>query len=118
MKKILIVDDELLIREGLEMALKMEGYMVEGAGNGQEALETLSWFKPDVIITDIIMPEKDGIELVLNVRKHDKRTRIVAISGGGRISANDHLKMANQLGANTILAKPFSIHELLAEIEG
>ena len=117
MKKVLIVDDEALIREGLELALRNEGYGVEVAGNGEEALQVLEHFRPDVIVTDIIMPEKDGIELVLNIRKIDKSIRIIAISGGGRISANDHLKMASQLGANSILAKPFSISDLIAEIE-
>lgn len=117
MKKILIVDDEALIREGLEMALKLEGYMVEVADNGQDAIHKIELFRPDVVVTDIIMPDKDGIELVLSIRKFDKNIRIIAISGGGRISANDHLRMARQLGANSILAKPFSINELVSEIE-
>ena len=117
MKKILIVDDEVLIREGLKIALEMEGYIVEIAEDGRDAFKKLESYQPDVLVTDIIMPEKDGIELILNLRKKNQKTRIIAISGGGRITARDHLKIAAKLGADCILTKPFSAKELITEIE-
>lgn len=117
MKKILIVDDEVLIREGLKIALELEGYSVEIAEDGRQAVKLMDSFTPDVIVTDIIMPEKDGIELILNLRKTNQNIRIIAISGGGRISAKDHLRIASKLGADCILAKPFSVKELITEIE-
>jgi len=117
MKKILIVDDEVLIREGLKIALEMEGYFVEIAEDGREAFKMMDTFRPDVIVTDIIMPEKDGIELIMNIRRTNQDIRIIAISGGGRISAKDHLRIASKLGADCILAKPFSAKELIVEIE-
>jgi len=117
MRKVLIVDDEVLIREGLKLALELEGYTVEIAEDGREAAKMVDSFPPDVIVTDIIMPERDGIELILNLRKTNQNIRIIAISGGGRISAKDHLRIASKLGADSILTKPFSVKELIAEIE-
>lgn len=116
MQKILIVDDEPLIREGMKQALEMEDFQVEIAGNGSEALEIINDFNPQLVITDIIMPEKDGIEVIWTLREKYPDVKIIAISGGGRISANDHLKIAKKLGANTILTKPFSTTELVEEI--
>jgi CheY-like chemotaxis protein len=117
MKKILIVDDEVLIREGLKITLELEGYLVEIAEDGREAVKIIESFRPDVIVTDIIMPEKDGIEVIINLRRTNRDIKIIAISGGGRISAKDHLRIASKLGANNILTKPFSAKELIAEIE-
>jgi YesN/AraC family two-component response regulator len=117
MKKILIVDDETLIREGLKITLELEGYEVEIAEDGREAVRIVEIFKPDVIVTDIIMPEKDGIELILELRSTKQDIKIIAISGGGRISAKDHLRIASKLGANIILTKPFTAKELITEIE-
>ena len=117
MRKILIVDDEQLIREGLKIALEQEGYLVQIAEDGRDALKIMESYKPDVIVTDIIMPEKDGIELIINIRKTNKDMRIIAISGGGRISAKDHLRIASKLGADCIITKPFSAKELIARIE-
>ena len=116
MYNLLIVDDEPLIREGLKQALEMEGFCTEVASNGTEALELMESFKPHLVITDIIMPEKDGIEIIWTLREKYPDIKIIAISGGGRISATDHLKIAKKLGANTILTKPFSTEDLLHEI--
>jgi len=117
MKRILVVDDEKLIREGIQEALSEEGYTVFAAANGNEAIKAMQVFIPDVIITDIIMPEADGIEVLMNAKKLQPKPRIIAISGGGRISANDHLATARKLGADYILTKPFSIETLLEAIE-
>lgn len=116
MYDILIVDDEPMIREGLKVALDMEGHKTATAADGNEAIKMVGLSKPQLIITDIIMPESDGIEVICNVKESNPDIKILAISGGGRISAKDHLKIAKQLGATGILAKPFSTEELICEI--
>jgi YesN/AraC family two-component response regulator len=116
MYDILIVDDEPMIREGLKVALDMEGHKTATAADGNEAMKMVGLTKPQLIITDIIMPESDGIEVICNVKESNPEIKILAISGGGRISAKDHLKIAKQLGATGILAKPFSTEELICEI--
>lgn len=116
MYDILVVDDEPMIREGLKVALEMEGHKATTASDGNEAIRLVGEKKPHLIITDIIMPESDGIEVICTVKEHNPDIKILAISGGGRISANDHLKIASQLGATGILAKPFSTEELICEI--
>jgi YesN/AraC family two-component response regulator len=116
MYDILVVDDEPMIRDGLKVALEMEGHRTLTASDGKEALKIVDESKPQIIITDIIMPERDGIEVICTVKENNPDIKILAISGGGRISAKDHLKIASQLGAVGVLAKPFSTEELLAEI--
>lgn len=117
MYDILVVDDEPMIREGLKVALELEGHKATTASDGNEALRMISEKKPDLIITDIIMPESDGIEVICSVKENNPEIKILAISGGGRISAKDHLKIAKQLGATGVLTKPFSTTDLLSEID-
>ena len=116
MYDILVVDDEPMIREGLKVALEMEGHKALTACDGNEAIRIAEERKPHLIITDIIMPESDGIEVITVVKEKNPKIKILAISGGGRISAKDHLKIAKQLGASGVLAKPFSTEELISEI--
>jgi YesN/AraC family two-component response regulator len=116
MYDILVVDDEPMIRDGLKVALDMEGHRTLTASDGKEALKIVDENKPHIIITDIIMPESDGIEVICTVKENNPDIKILAISGGGRISAQDHLKIARQLGAIGVLAKPFSTEELIIEI--
>jgi YesN/AraC family two-component response regulator len=116
MYDILVVDDEPMIRDGLKVALDMEGHRTSTASDGNEAIKLVEEKKPHLIITDIIMPESDGIELICNVKENNPNIKILAISGGGRISASDHLKIAKQLGAAGVLTKPFSTEELISEI--
>jgi len=113
---ILVVDDEPMVRDGLKLALEMEGFHTTTASNGIEALKYIRSQKPHLVITDIIMPDSDGIEVICSVREQNPDIKIIAISGGGRISASDHLRVAQQLGANGILAKPFTTEQLLCEI--
>ncbi len=114
--KILVVDDEIYIREGLKQVLDLEGYNTSMACDGKEALRMIDQDQPDLVITDIIMPEKDGVEVICKAKEKYPQLKIIAISGGGRISAHDYLKIAKQLGANSILTKPFSSSELISEI--
>ncbi len=93
------------------------GYEVDGALKAKDALALLEKGSYDLIITDIVMPDMDGIETILKIRKQDKDVPIIAMSGGGRISHEDYLTLASQLGANTTLAKPFQLSTLTATIE-
>ncbi len=115
--KILIVDDEIYIREGLKQFLDLEGHETAIASNGSLAIDYLMEHKRDLIITDIIMPEKDGIDVIIKAKELYPEIKIIAISGGGRINAKDHLRIAKQLGADVVLTKPFSTDELLEEIK-
>lgn len=116
MYDILVVDDEPMIREGLKTALEIEGHRTFTASDGNEAIRMVNENKPQLIITDIIMPESDGIEVICNVKVNNPEIKILAISGGGRISAQDHLKIAQQLGATGIMTKPFSTEDLICQI--
>jgi DNA-binding response OmpR family regulator len=112
-KTILVIDDEELIRLQIRSALEMEGFTVYEAANGNEGLTRIALSVPDVVITDILMPDKEGIETILELRRLHPTVRIIAISGGGRTGNKDFLKTAKHLGADRTLAKPFGLADLL-----
>jgi DNA-binding NtrC family response regulator len=117
MARILIVDDEELIRNLLRQMLEREGYEVVEAGNGKIALQVFRQQPADLIITDIIMPEKEGLETITEFRKTYPNVKIIGISGGGRIDSKDYLFIAQRLGANRTLAKPFEWSDMLTAIK-
>ncbi len=110
---ILVIDDEQLIRLQIRSALELEGYAVHEAANGSEGLDRIAATRPDVVITDILMPDKEGIETILELRRLYPALKIIAISGGGRTGNKDFLNTAKHLGADRILAKPFGLADLL-----
>ncbi|MDR3689276.1 MAG: response regulator [Fimbriimonas sp.] len=118
MARILLVDDEVEFRTLLRSLLVAEGHEVECASNGVEALETLHCSIFDLVITDLIMPEKEGIEMMMELRKESPKLKIIAMTGGGFGSANDYLSFAKALGAVKTLAKPFTRDEILAAVSG
>lgn len=115
--KILVVDDDNAIREVLFSALQKKGYQIVLAENGSSAINKLYSEEFDLVITDIIMPERDGVELLFTIRKHYPNIKTIAMSAGGRILAEDLLQMARNIGAYDILHKPFSIQDLYSSIE-
>ena len=115
--KILIVDDEESLIDLLIDFLVENGYEVEGCVNSKDAKTKFLEFKPDIVITDVVMPDIDGIELLLELRKINADIRIIVMSGGNRGHADTYLQMADKLGANTIIRKPFELTELLLEIK-
>lgn len=117
MIKILLVDDEIITRKTLSLALAREGYDVVAAEEGGHAIRLLKKYTPDVVITDIIMPERNGIEVILEIKKNYPSIKIIAISGGGRLHANTHLNVARDLGVAAVMLKPIKIEELKAAIE-
>jgi len=116
-KRILVIDDEAMIRDMISAILTDAGYQVIVAANGAEGLEALESQAVDLIMTDILMPEKEGIETILEVRKTRPGMKIMAISGGGRVHNFDPLSIAGKIGADATLAKPFEPEQLLAAVE-
>lgn len=112
MARILIVDDEELIRLLARQALEAEGHLIDEATDGDEAMKIFRKTEPDVVITDILMPNKEGIETVQDIRKINSKVIIIAMSGGGRLKDANYLDVAKILGADAVLKKPFPIEEL------
>ncbi len=117
MSRILIVEDDTNLRMILQNIVVQAGYSVLTAADGSEALNHIYQDPPQLVITDIIMPETEGIELILSLRKLFPDIPIIAISGGGQLGADYYLDMAREFGADITLAKPFDKQTLLAAIE-
>ncbi len=116
MARILLIDDDDSLRTMLRLTLSHFGHTVTEARNGKEGLELFPQLEADLVITDIVMPERDGVEVLMVLRRGDPPVKIIAMSGGGRMSATDFLRIATQLGAAKVLAKPFSSEVLIAAI--
>lgn len=109
MARILIIDDDEIIRVLLREILEEAGHEVEDAPDGRAGLRCFRKSAPDLVITDILMPEKDGVELIMELQDLNPRVRIVAMSGGGRgLDAAFNLRMAQDFGARRVLVKPFT----------
>ena len=117
MKKILVIDDEEQMRDMLQGLLEQRGYEVVVAPNGKVGARLCTEEQIGVVITDLLMPEMDGIETIMALKREFPDVKIIAISGGGRIGPEDYLKMANSLGAQYTLKKPFSTKELLEAVK-
>jgi CheY-like chemotaxis protein len=114
--KILVIDDDHLVRYTLSKILSSNGHQVTTASDGQRAMTVLRDELPDVVVTDIIMPEQEGIETIVKIRHDHPEVKIIAISGGGRIRNVDFLEMARSLGADEVIQKPFEAEELLSRL--
>src|SRR5208337_2316151 len=115
MKRIVIIEDDIIIRESLKEILELNSYQVLAIDSGLELMKRVIEFKPDILITDIIMPDKDGIEVIIEAKKTLPNIILIAISGGGRIDSESYLNTAKYLGADATLKKPFT-HEQLLDI--
>ncbi|WP_043770168.1 response regulator [Desulfobulbus propionicus] len=113
MKRILVVDDEAQIRTMLTQMLEQEGYAVQTAENGEEGLALVAREAFDLVITDMIMPVKDGLKFIMELVRDYPTLKILAISGGGAIKAERYLTMAGYLGDIATLEKPFKRDVLL-----
>jgi DNA-binding NtrC family response regulator len=112
MTRILVIDDEEQLRIVLRQMLEKEGYEVEEAPEGAAGLKLLHAHPVDVLMTDIFMPGKEGIETIREVRKRYPAVKIIAFSGGGRGGRMEMLVNAKFLGAHRTLTKPFTREEL------
>jgi len=116
MIRILLIDDDALARDMLRQMLERAGYDVVEAANGREGLQQYQATAIDLIITDILMPDQDGLETILELRRLAPEAKIIAISGGGQSGLLDLLPVAAKLGAQRTLWKPLRRLELLAAI--
>ena len=113
MSKILLIDDDRAVRQMIRMTLAHAGYEVVEASNGLEGMDAIHREKVDLVITDLIMPEKEGLETIMDMKREDASTKIIAISGGGRGPADCYLEVAKKIGAAKVISKPFRSSELL-----
>ena len=112
--RILVVDDDPSIRRALELLLSRAGYEVTQARDGTEAVRLWREHGGDLVITDLHMPEKDGIQTIIELLSHSPGARIIAMSGGGQTKRLDLLGNASLLGAVLTIEKPFTIAEMMA----
>ena len=122
MSRILVIDDEKQIRAMLREALELSGHEVLEASNGQEGVRVYQEHPADLVITDILMPEKEGLGCILELRRLDPDVRVIAISGGSRLHSMDVLEVARRCGARRTFWKPFDVGKVVAavreELEG
>jgi len=117
MPGILIVEDDKELREMLKMSLIRRGFTILEAENGKEAITHFKPLLTDLVVTDLIMPEEDGLKVVIKLRELKPSIKIIAISGGGKVGPGSYLNLAKALGADAIYSKPFSINDLTLKIE-
>jgi YesN/AraC family two-component response regulator len=116
MARILIIDDDPQILDILGQTLKREGHEVVKAPDGKEGLNLYRENPTDLVITDIIMPETEGIETIMELRRDFPDVKIIAISGGGHIQAEEYLYLAKSLGVQRTFAKPIERDDLLKAV--
>jgi len=116
MPVVLIIEDDKELREMLKTALVRKDFTVLEAENGREAI---MHFKPgvtDLVITDLIMPEEDGLKVIIKIKELKPSIKVIAISGGGKAGPGSYLNMAKAFGADAIFPKPFSVNDLIEKI--
>lgn len=113
MAQVVVIEDEALLRQTLIDALELDGHTVRGAADGKLGLELLEDHAAAVVVTDLFMPELDGVELIRTVRKRFAGVKVVAISGGAYDGQVQLLDLARGLGAAAVLKKPFELDEFL-----
>ncbi|HZZ19661.1 MAG TPA: response regulator [Opitutaceae bacterium] len=117
MPRILVIDDEEPVRAILRRALTCLGHTVVEAADGREGLKKFAAEGADLVITDLVMPETEGFEVLMTLRGEHPDVKIIAISGGGRQGASDNLRMAKYLGASRVIPKPMSLAQLTEALD-
>ena len=117
MIRILLVDDDDMSRGAIHKMLERAGYAVESTSDGDEVIRMYGQEAADLVITDLIMPDKDGLEIIQDLRRLNPQVRILAISGGGRVDANEYLAVARKFGAVEVLSKPFTKDDLRKAVD-
>ena len=116
-RRILVIDDEQDICDLTKLLLERAGHDVACTTDSRAALRMLDEQMFDIVITDMLMPDHDGLEVMADVRRSHPAVKIIASSGGGRVSSNSYLQIARKSGAHALLPKPFTHKELLASLE-
>src|SRR5688572_1868269 len=116
MQRVLIVEDDLAMNEYIGDILSQTGFQVAAAYNGVTGLDAIRASAPHVVILDIFMPEKDGLEMLVELRRHSPKLPVLVISGRQHLLSGCSMSLAKQLGATDVLAKPFTPKELLNRV--
>jgi len=116
-KTILIIDDEIDITTMLKRLFERKGYSVYTASDGNQGIEMFQKHAIDLVITDIIMPEKEGVEVIFELQKTNPECKIIAVSGGGYLNPQDYLSTARELGVSATFSKPFDTQVLLSKVQ-
>lgn len=116
MKTILIIDDEATIVAMLKKLFERAGFTVLAANDGEKGIDIVAQNDVDLVITDIVMPEKEGISVIIELKQLRPNCKIIAMSGGGFIDPHDYLESAQEIGAHAVFRKPFETRELLEKV--
>ncbi len=114
--KVLVIDDDAQVRGYIALVLQRAGYDVSVAADGAEGLRMNQELSPDIVISDIFMPGKDGLEVLREVKAEPHGPTLIAISGGSPRVPGDYLNVARNFGADAVLQKPFSPDKILEAI--
>lgn len=117
MQTVLIIEDDHHILLMIKRMLEPFGFDIKLASNGREGLDVFHKVKVDLVITDIIMPEKEGLEIIREMRRELPDLKIIAMSGGGKLSADNYLETAKIFGAKKILQKPFTRKQIVTAVQ-
>ena len=117
MARILVTDDDAELRSTLEKLLKLRGHAVEVGRDGLEGAKLLAQGGYDLLITDIVMPNQEGLESIIQARKKYPNLKIIAMSGAGKTSTEVYLRVAKNVGANAVFQKPWNPREMLAKVD-
>jgi len=116
-KKVLVIDDDAKITRVLDLKLRKAGYQVIVAADGEAGVNLFKAQQPDVVITDVLMPRKEGLETIMELRRDFPEVKVIAISGGGRIGPDECLDLAKKFGAQYAFTKPFIGKEILQAVQ-
>ena len=115
---VLVVDDDCFVRESVKAVLEQNGYAVREAADGEAALASLTAYRADIVLLDILMPRKEGLETLLELKQRFPNVTVYAMSASGARQGHDFLSVATKFGAHGILQKPFSPQALIALLAG
>jgi DNA-binding response OmpR family regulator len=112
--RVLLIDDDAALLSMMDHAFTAAGYTTRTAENGRKGLGLIDAYQPDLVVTDIVMPEMEGIGAILQIKRKPRVPKIIAISGAGPGGRRDYLSWAKHLGADEVLAKPFRMSQIMA----
>jgi CheY-like chemotaxis protein len=113
---ILVIDDDPWIRKIFKQILETEGHSVDTAADGQEGIDNYRNFRADLVVTDMVMPVKDGLKTILELDKEFPGVKVIAISGGGVIEPDRYLALAESIGTKKTLTKPVRKDDLIEAV--